>query len=86
MDKLRRQVARLYKAANSDDWWDRELAGFALRDLTEDNFANVMKLTKEWASDPSPRIRRAACLACLQRKQKHQTIGCRLYCVASRCL
>ena len=70
MDNLRRQIGRLYKAANSDDWWDREVAGFALRDLTEDHFGDVMKLTKEWASDASSRIRRAACLACLQRKRK----------------
>jgi hypothetical protein len=70
MDNLRRQIARLYKATNSDDWWDREVAGFALRDLTEDHFGDVMKLTKEWASDASSRIRRAACLACLQRKRK----------------
>jgi hypothetical protein len=66
MDNLRRQIARLYKAANSDDWWDREVAGFALRDLTEDHFGDVMKLTKEWASDASSAVAETRSNACVR--------------------
>jgi hypothetical protein len=32
---LRRKISVLRKLADSDDWWDREIAGFALRDLIE---------------------------------------------------
>jgi hypothetical protein len=37
---LRGRISELRKLAESDDWWDREIAGFALRNLIEDHFAN----------------------------------------------
>lgn len=67
---LRRRIAELRKLADSDDWWDREIAGFALRDLMEDHFAAGMKLTGRWPKDRSARIRRAACQSLMQRKAK----------------
>ena len=67
---LRRRVSELRKLANSDDWWDREIAGFALRDLMEDHFVEGMKLTSRWPNDRSARIRRAACQSLMQRKAK----------------
>ena len=67
---LRRRVSELRKLANSDDWWDREIAGFALRDLMEDYFVEGMKLTSRWPNDRSARIRRAACQSLMQRKAK----------------
>ena len=69
LPKLRREIKRLKKLADSDDWTMRECAGFALRDLLEVNFDEGMKLTERWAFDDSERIRRAACLACMQRKR-----------------
>jgi hypothetical protein len=66
----RRRIAELRKLADSDDWWDREIAGFALRDLIEDHFAEGMKLTARWPKDRSGRIRRAACQSMMQRKAK----------------
>jgi hypothetical protein len=48
---LRRRIAELRKLADSDDWWDREIAGFALRDLMEDHFAARMRLTGRTGSD-----------------------------------
>jgi 3-methyladenine DNA glycosylase AlkC len=67
---LRRRVSELRKLADSDDWWDRELAGFALRNLIEDHFVEGMKLTRHWPNDRSARIRRAACQSLMQRKAK----------------
>jgi 3-methyladenine DNA glycosylase AlkD len=67
---LRRRVSELRKLANSDDWWDREIAGFALRDLVEDHFVEGMKLTSRWPHDRSARIRRAACQSLMQRRAK----------------
>jgi 3-methyladenine DNA glycosylase AlkC len=66
---LRREIQRLKKLANSSDWVTREGAAFALRDLLEESFDDGMKLTEQWAADPSERIRRAACLGCMQRKK-----------------
>ncbi len=54
--------------ALSDNWHEREEAGFALRDLMEKYFDEVMTLTEGWVTHPSERVRRAACLACMQRK------------------
>ena len=67
--KLRREIERLKRLADSHDWTARERAGFALRDLLELNFDEGMKLTEQWVFDDSERIRRAACLACMQRKR-----------------
>jgi len=67
---LRRRISELRELAQSDDWWDREIAGFALRDLLEDHFADGMKLTKDWPKHRSARIRRAACQSLMQRKAK----------------
>jgi hypothetical protein len=67
---LRRRISELRKLAVSDDWWDREIAGFALRDLMEDYFVEGMKLTKDWPKHGSARIRRAACQSLMQRKAK----------------
>jgi 3-methyladenine DNA glycosylase AlkC len=55
--------------AASDQWHERETAGFALRDLLELNFEDGFRLTENWVDDPSENIRRAACLACMQRKR-----------------
>jgi 3-methyladenine DNA glycosylase AlkC len=70
MMNLRRRISELGKLADSDDWWDREIAGFALRDLIEDHFAEGMKLTRRWSKHRSARIRRAACQSLMQRKAK----------------
>jgi hypothetical protein len=70
MMNLRRRISELGKLADSDDWWDREIAGFALRDLIEDHFAEGMKLTRRWPKHRSARIRRAACQSLMQRKAK----------------
>jgi hypothetical protein len=67
---IRRRIAELRKLAQSEDWWDREIAGFGLRDLIEDHFAEGMKLTLHWRADRSARIRRAACQSLMQRKAK----------------
>ena len=67
---LRRRIAELRKLADLDDWWDREIAGFALRDLIEDHFVEGMKLTIRWPKHRSARIRRAACQSLMQRKAK----------------
>jgi hypothetical protein len=67
---LRRRISELRKLADSDDWWDREIAGFALRDLIEDHFVEGMKLTVRWPEHRSARIRRAACQSLMQRKAK----------------
>jgi 3-methyladenine DNA glycosylase AlkC len=67
---LRRRISELRKLADSDDWWDREIAGFALRDLIEDHFTEGMKLTIRWPKHRSARIRRAACQSLMQRKAK----------------
>jgi 3-methyladenine DNA glycosylase AlkC len=65
---LRRRLSELRELAKSDDWWDREIAGFALRDLMEDHFAAAMALTRRWPKHRSARIRRAACQSLMQRK------------------
>ncbi len=67
---LRHRILQLRKLADSDDWWDREIAGFALRDLMEDHFVEGMKLTSHWPKDRSARIRRAACQSLMQRRAK----------------
>jgi hypothetical protein len=67
---LRRRISELRKLADSDDWWDRELAGFALHDLIEDHFVEGMKLTIHWPTHRSARIRRVACQSLMQRKAK----------------
>lgn len=67
---LRRRISELRKLADSGDWWDREVAGFALRDLMEDHFVAGMKLTSLWPNHRSARIRRAACQSLMQRKAK----------------
>jgi hypothetical protein len=67
---LRGRISELRKLATSDDWWDREIAGFALRDFIEDHFVEGMKLTSRWPKHPSARIRRAACQSLMQRKPK----------------
>jgi hypothetical protein len=67
---LRRRISELCKLADSDDWWDREIAGFALRDLIEDHFVEGMKLTIRWPKHRSARIRGAACQSLMQRKAK----------------
>jgi hypothetical protein len=67
---LRRRISELRELADSDDWWDRETAGFALRNLIEDHFVEGMKLTRRWPNHRSARIRRAACQSLMQRKAK----------------
>ena len=67
---LRGRISELRELADSDDWWDREIAGFALRNLIEDHFAGGMKLTSHWPKHRSARIRRAACQSLMQRKAK----------------
>jgi 3-methyladenine DNA glycosylase AlkC len=54
--------------ADSKNWTTREEAGFELRNLIEQDFNTYLELTVSWPKDESPRIRRAACLACMQRK------------------
>ena len=68
-NSLKSTVRSLRIAANSDDWERREYAGFALRDLIELHFDEGIRLTHNWATDPSDRIRRALCLSCMQRKK-----------------
>ena len=67
---VRRRISELRILADSDDWWDREIAGFALRYLIEDRFIEGMKLTRHWPKHRSARIRRAACQSLMQRKAK----------------
>lgn len=54
--------------ADSSDWHVREDAGYRLRDLLENDVETVIALTQDWVEDPSPNVRRAACLGCLVRK------------------
>lgn len=61
-------VHGLYVLAQSDDWSLREEAGFSLRNLIEQHFEPGMLLSEAWPTDPSNFVRRAACLACMQRK------------------
>jgi 3-methyladenine DNA glycosylase AlkC len=62
-------IRSLRLAAKSDDWEQREYAGFALRDLIELHFHEGVRLTQSWATDSSDRVRRAFCLSCMQRKK-----------------
>jgi HEAT repeat protein len=62
-------ILSLKVEADSLDWQTREAAGFALRDLIEVEFDLGIRYTRDWVQDPSERIRRAACLACMQRKR-----------------
>lgn len=66
--ELAASVRRLYELAQSDDWSEREEAGFSLRNLIEQHFEEGMALSAAWPADPSNYVRRAACLACMQRK------------------
>jgi hypothetical protein len=68
--ELAKRVRYLRAKAASDDWHEREDAGFELRDLLEERFDEGMALTEGWVKDPSPRIQRAACLSCMQRKSR----------------
>jgi len=68
MKNLNKRIQELQRGALSDDWSRREEAGFSLRDLMEEHFDEVMRLTESWVKHPSERVRRAACLACMQRK------------------
>jgi 3-methyladenine DNA glycosylase AlkC len=61
-------INSLQLLASSDDWHKREDAGFSLRDLMEKHFDEVIKLTESWVTHSDERVRRAACLACMQRK------------------
>jgi 3-methyladenine DNA glycosylase AlkC len=65
---LAQTVDTLYALAKSDDWTQREDAGFTLRNLIEQNFDEGMSLTRAWPTDASNFVRRTACLACMQRK------------------
>ncbi len=65
---LAQTVDTLYTLAKSDNWTQREDAGFTLRNLIEQNFDEGMSLTQAWPTDASNFVRRAACLACMQRK------------------
>ncbi len=67
--EVKKSLRRLKVQADSDDWSERETAGFALRDLIEREFDPTFDLVEDWVSDSSERIRRAACLACMQRKR-----------------
>lgn len=58
----------LKKSADSDNWHEREDAGYQLRDFLEKDPARIIALTKDWVSDASENVRRAACLGCLIRK------------------
>jgi 3-methyladenine DNA glycosylase AlkC len=71
MDKaaITKELVRLAKLAGSDDWSTREEGGFGVRDLMEQQFDQVFALTKAWVSSKSERLRRGACLACMQRKK-----------------
>jgi hypothetical protein len=62
-------LSEIYILADSSDWGVRERAGFALRNLAEEFFDQVMGLTDAWVSATSPNVRRAVCLACMQRKR-----------------
>lgn len=66
--ELAATVHRLYALAQSDDWSMREEAGFSLRNLIEQHFEQGMALSEAWPADASNFVRRAACLACMQRK------------------
>jgi 3-methyladenine DNA glycosylase AlkC len=69
-EDLGQEVASLRKMANSENWHIREEAGFTLRNLVEDHFADVYPMIKDWTTDASENVRRASCLACMQRKAK----------------
>lgn len=66
---LRKTIEGLYRLSQSEDWSLREEAGFCLRDLIEEHFEAGMALTESWPTDSSCFVRRAACLACMQRKR-----------------
>ena len=67
---LKSRIDALKRDALSEDWSERERAGFALRDLMELHFEEVFRLTETWVVHASDRVRRAACLACTQRKSR----------------
>lgn len=54
--------------ADSDNWHEREDAGYRLRDLLEKDPPRFIALTADWVTDASENVRRAACLGCLVRK------------------
>lgn len=68
LESLDAFILRLYVMSKSEDWTVREEAGFALRNQIEMDFDVSMALTNHWVHDESPYVRRAACLACMQRK------------------
>ncbi|MFZ5672117.1 MAG: hypothetical protein ACOZAM_04050 [Pseudomonadota bacterium] len=66
--QLRRRLRDIRASADSGNWHEREDAGYALRNLLEEDPAQVIALTRDWVSDESENVRRAACLGCLIRK------------------
>ncbi len=62
-------ISCLKTQADSNSWEEREDAGFRLRDILENDFDKGFELTESWVFDTSPRVRRAVCLACMQRKK-----------------
>jgi hypothetical protein len=75
---IRDAVCSLRAQADSVNWSERETAGFMLRDMMEVHFDQVFQLTKAWVHDPSERVRRAVCLACMQRKRFTTSVRLRL--------
>jgi 3-methyladenine DNA glycosylase AlkC len=70
MKDLEAELAHLRARAMDEDWHIREDAGFTLRDMLEADFDEVFPRTSSWPTDEDERVRRAACLGCMQRKSK----------------
>lgn len=60
---------KLKKQAISDNWHNREFAGYALRNMFEENFDEIYPIIKKWTNNKNDRVRRASCLACMHRKK-----------------
>lgn len=70
---LSAKLRQLRELASSDNWHEREDAGFQLRNLLEQHFEEMIDCLPEWVADSNDRIRRAACIACMQRKARTST-------------
>lgn len=70
--ELPRKIEEIRILIIDNDWKLREKGGFEFRDLFSENFELVLPIVIEWINDNNERIRRAAVLACMQKKLHNQ--------------
>lgn len=69
---LQQRIEEIRLLAIDTDWKSREKGGFELRNLFADNFESIQPILTAWMNDKNERIRRAAVLACMQKKLHEQ--------------